>query len=61
MVKIHAFGLNHSEVSRCRKGQSPNGAFPPHSRHRRGGEIAQTTDPQQLSPVGQAVISLVGR
>ncbi len=57
LVKIHAFGLNHSEVY-TRKGQSPTVHFPRILGIEGVGEIAQTTDPQRL-PVGQAVISIM--
>lgn len=58
LVKIHVFGLNHSEVY-TRKGQSPTVHFPRILGIEEVGEIAQTTDPQRL-PVGQAVISIMG-
>ncbi|QQO43343.1 zinc-binding dehydrogenase [Limosilactobacillus fermentum] len=58
LVKIHVFGLNHSEVY-TRKGQSPTVHFPRILGIEGVGEIAQTTDPQRL-PVGQAVISIMG-
>ena len=58
LVKIHVFGLNHSEVY-PRKGQSPTVHFPRILGIEGVGEIAQTTDPQRL-PVGQAVISIMG-
>lgn len=58
LVKIHAFGLNHSEVY-TRKGQSPTVHSPRILGIEGVGEIAQTTDPQRL-PVGQAVISIMG-
>lgn len=43
LVKIHAFGLNHSEVY-TRKGQSPTVHFPRILGIEGVGEIAQTTD-----------------
>ncbi|MDO4855202.1 MAG: zinc-binding dehydrogenase [Limosilactobacillus gorillae] len=58
LVKIHAFGLNHSEVF-TRKGESPTVHFPRILGIEGVGEIAQTTDPGRL-PVGQAVVSLMG-
>lgn len=58
LVKIHVFGLNHSEVY-TRKGQSPTVHFPRILGIEGVGEITQTTDPQRL-PVGQAVISIMG-
>lgn len=58
LIRIRAFGLNHSEVF-TRQGLSPSVTFPRILGIGCTGEIAETTDPERL-PRGQKVVSLMG-
>lgn len=58
LVRIHARGLNHSEIF-TRKGLSPSVRFPRVLGIECVGEIASTTDPLRL-PIGKKVVSMMG-
>lgn len=58
LVRVRAFGLNHSEVF-TRQGLSPSVRFPRILGIECVGEVAVTTDPHRL-PEGQQVVSIMG-
>ena len=58
LVKVKGFGINHSEIF-TRLGYSPSVKFPRILGIECVGEIAESTDPDNL-PVGQTVMSLMG-
>lgn len=58
LVRVLAFGLNHSEVF-TRQGLSPSVRFPRILGIECVGEMAVTTDPHRL-PEGQRVVSIMG-
>ena len=58
LVKIAAFGINHSEIF-TRKGQSPSVKFPRILGIECVGTVAQTSDPERL-PEGRKVLSIMG-
>lgn len=58
LVKVKAFGLNHSEIF-TRQGLSPSVKFPRILGIECVGEIVETSAPKQLS-VGQRIVSIMG-
>lgn len=58
LVKVKGFGINHSEIY-TRKGESPDVKFPRILGIECVGEVADTSDPDNL-PVGQKVASIMG-